>query len=366
MTKIWRHWRILLLGATFVALAGLVVNAGGTHGLVVNAGGTHGRARASSLRVVLSGSTLSPCSVIQPLPRYSPTSIFNTRVDGASTAIDPSSSAIVGTLVNDVNTEEATHGGPWFNTTAYTVPVYTVPASQPKVPVTLDWTATWTDSLRAALASGVPIPQGAQPSAGTDAILEIWQPSTDTLWEFHKASLQSDGWHAQWGGVMTNVSQNPGYFSGTEKAWGASATAIAESGGLISPAEVEAGEINHALTIAIPAPRVKQFSWPAQRTDGYNTDPNSIPEGAWFRLDPSLNIASLNLPPFVQMLAEAAQKYGIIVRDKATNVQFFGEDPTQWGSNPWPSLVPAGYPFQYLAAFPWSHLQLLQMQLHSN
>ena len=38
--------------------------------------------------------------------------------------------------------------------------------------------------------------------------------------------------------------------------------------------------------------RAGVFSWPAQRTDGLLDSPDAIPEGARFRLDPNLDIAS--------------------------------------------------------------------------
>jgi hypothetical protein len=67
------------------------------------------------------------------------------------------------------------------------------------------------------------------------------------------------------------------------------------------------------------------------------------------------------------MMAEAAQRYGIVVRDTAGNVTFYAQDPTPTGTNPY--LGPKGYfegtyPFKLLASFPWSHLQLLNMELH--
>jgi hypothetical protein len=49
-------------------------------------------------------------------------------------------------------------------------------------------------------------------------------------------------------------------------------------------------------------------------------------------------------------------------------VSFYAQDPAPTGSNPY---IGAGgyfegkYPSQILASFPWSHLQLLKMELHS-
>ena len=51
-----------------------------------------------------------------------------------------------------------------------------------------------------------------------------------------------------------------------------------------------------------------------------------------FRLDPKLDVAALHLPRVVEMMAEAAQRYGIIVRDKTLHaIGFYAEDPSPLG-----------------------------------
>ena len=109
---------------------------------------------------------------------FSATSVWNTQLL-PNAPIDPSSAAITGTLENYINVSLANHTGPWIDTTSYSTPIYTVPASQPSVPVIISSDNT---PLRAAMAA-VPVPADAQPAAGTDEEMTIYQPSTDTLWE---------------------------------------------------------------------------------------------------------------------------------------------------------------------------------------
>jgi hypothetical protein len=296
------------------------------------------------------------------LPAPSVGSLWTTPVNTAP-SLDPSSPALVNTLLGMVAPEIAGRYGPWINTTSYTTPVYTVPASQPLVPVTLNRTQPYAASLKASFAAGVPVPAGAVAAAGRDEHMVVYQPSTDTMWEFWHMQLMVDGWHADWGGTMNNVSTNPGYFTYPHAGWGATATSLPLVDGLITPDELKTGVINHALAMAIPATRAKHWAFPAQRTDGNDTTAASIPEGARFRLDPTLNLASLNLPPLTLMLATAAQKYGIIVRDKAGVVTFAAQDPTPTATNPYPALFGTKWPSTVLGAFPWSHLQLLPMTL---
>jgi hypothetical protein len=218
--------------------------------------------------------------------------------------------------------------------------------------------------LSAALAD-VPMPADAQPSAGSDADIVVWQPSTDTMWDFWRAAKRADGWHTVYGGRMTDVSKSPGYFNDPPQ-WGASASSLPLLGGLMRLHELRAGRIDHALALAIPERRAKVFSWPAQRTDGTIDSPTAIPEGLRFRIDPALDLDRLPMAPIVRQMAKAVQRYGMVVRDGADAVTFFAEDPTPTGANPF--LGPGGffggrYISQLLAAFPWSHLQALETNL---
>jgi hypothetical protein len=251
------------------------------------------------------------------------------------------------------------------------VPIYTVPADQPTVKVTLTRLAL-SPALQTAW-NAVPLPANAQPAAGTDEHLVVWQPSTDRLWEFWALENGTGGWHAAWGGAMQNASSNPGAYGleawpGAQPGWGASATSLSIAGGLITLEDLELGQINHALAIAIPRPRAGVYASPARRTDGWSTEPLALPEGAHLRLDPNLDLAALHLPRLTLMMAQAAQRYGIVVRDYASNVAFYAQDPTPTGTNPY--IGTHGYfegksPQQLLTPFPWSHLQLLKMELHS-
>ena len=288
---------------------------------------------------------------------FSPSSFWNARL-ADDAPLDPQSSAFVTELARQVTRYKA-----WMNTYAYSVPVYVVPAGEQTQHVTLD---TWGPDLQQAF-DAVPIPRDAKSAAGTDAHMAVWQPATNKMWEFWKMQKESDGWHARWGGEMDDVSTNPGYFThvGQTKDWGATATSLPLLGGLVTFADLQRGYINHALAIALVETQPRYWSWPAQRTDGgaFTSDITPIPEGTRFRLDPTLDVASLNLPPIDRMLALAAQKYGIVVRDKAGAVAFYGQDPSMLATNPWPAAFGDQWANSVLALFPWSHLEALRTEL---
>jgi hypothetical protein len=172
---------------------------------------------------------------------------------------------------------------------------------------------------------------------------------------------------------MEDVSGNGGYYDGqawprAQSTWGASASSLPLVGGLITLKDLETGHIRHALAMAVPHPRALVYALPAQRTDGTSTSPLSLPEGAHLRLDPSVNLRSLHLPHVVFELAQAAQRYGIVIRDKASNITFYAQDPTPTGGNPY--IARSGYfegrcACSLLQTFPWAYLQLLKMELGS-
>lgn len=308
-----------------------------------------------------------------PFRFFSPTGFWNAQ-PAAGAALDPSSATVVGGLYNVVAEELRAKNGPAVNTTAWSVPIYTVSATQPTVKVTLPYATIQPRPALQSAWTAVPLPTGAKPAAGSDKHLVVWQPSSDKLWEFWHLEKTTAGWEAYWGGAMQNAltdlgSYGPAAWPGASTTWGASGTSLSIAGGLITLEDLQKGTINHALAMAVPNTREGVYAAPAERSDGTHTEASSLPEGAHLRLKPTLDLAALHLPHFTLMLAEAAQKYGIFVSDTAANVAFYAQDPTPTGSNPYTGL--SGYfegksPAQLLAIFPWSDLQLLKMELHSS
>jgi hypothetical protein len=294
---------------------------------------------------------------------FAPTSVWNKAL-GANTPLAANSSSLVAQLQHQV-----AGSGTWINTSSFSTPIYTVPASQKRVPVSLhtENTSLSARDLTKAFRAGVPIPPGAYPAPGTDRDLVVWQPSTDTMWELWVARRTSSGWSADWGGEMLHVSHNPGYYTYPTD-WGIAATSLPLLGGIMRISDIRAGHIDHALAISIPAARKYLFAYPAQRTDGSLDSPQAIPEGTRFRLPPSLDINRLGLPPVTRMIAEAAQRYGLIVRDQSGAVAFYAEqNANPRVANPYAGpngLFHGESPNSLLRAFPWSRLQVVKARLH--
>jgi hypothetical protein len=298
------------------------------------------------------------------LPRrfFAPDAVWNTPL-AADAALDPRSKTLSSTLAR-----QAEEIGSMINSTRYSTPIYTVAGDQPGVRVQIDAA----DPALQRAVSEVPLPYAAEPAAGTDRHLVVWQPASDTMWEFWRLRRQAGEWHAGYGGRITDVQESPGYYRDRrspdgetleESSWGATATSLPLVGGTITIAELQSGEIEHALALGVPRVEAGVVAFPARRSDGRYTGPEAIPEGARFRLDPSVRVASLGLPPGLRAIATAAQRYGMIVRDGSSAVSLYAQDPTPTGSDPYPALFSGLRAYKFAALFPWDRLQLMKMQL---
>jgi hypothetical protein len=282
----------------------------------------------------------------------------------ADAPLHPNSAALVADFLRQ---KKAYYGTVTINTTAYASPVYVVGPDVPTVPVT-EWDAQkkgFSDPGLAEQWRAIPIPPYAEPADGTDAEMTIYQPSADTLWEFWLARKVDGKWQACWGGRMDHVSQSDGRWPSH---YGTTATGLPFLGGQITAEELQRGEVNHVMGIAlVDLESSSVFSWPAGRSDGYNPQhkPNRIPEGLRFRLDPSVDVDALNLHPVARTIARAAQKYGFVVWDKAGAISLRAQNPKSYTragkADPYPALFAGTPQYAILEGMPWDRLQFLPM-----
>lgn len=262
------------------------------------------------------------------------------------------------------------NAGTWINTTAYAAPVYVVPPGQPTVRVR---DAFGRPQLQTQW-DAVPLPADAQPAVGSDGELTVYQPSTNTLWDFWQLRKEGNEWVASYGGRMPNVSQHQGQWEdpplGPGRGYGATATSIAFLAGLQRIEEIRRGVIDHAIDFAVMSPRGRDgWCWPAQRTDGkslYRRDDSAIPAGTRFRLPASLNVDALPLTNYAKIVARAVQKYGMVARDSSSLHVFYAENPTPLGANnnPYGGFFENRYPNARAGGamenFPWNQLQVIE------
>jgi hypothetical protein len=169
----------------------------------------------------------------------------------------------------------------------------------------------------------VPIPDGAQESAGADAQIVIWNIDSGDEWGFYHASENANG---SWN--VTN-----GYYYNTK--WSAVShrpfiprgAGVPYLAGLTRPWEISQGQIDHALAFGYDYP-ANEFVYPATSTDGLGTFPPDLPEGARLQLDPTLTDSDFDtwgLDSVGKIIAHALQDYGMIVVDNSGRPKLYME-----------------------------------------
>jgi hypothetical protein len=282
----------------------------------------------------------------------------------ADAPLNPKSEAFTKDFLRQI---KAYYGNVSLNTTAYASPVYVADANTPAVTVN-EWDGQHKGYKNKGLAEqwkAVPIPDYAEQADGTDAEMTIYQPSSDTLWEFWLTRKIEGQWEACWGGRMQNVSKSNGIW---QHGYGTTATGLPFLGGQITADELRRGQIDHVMGISlVDAETWKIRSWPAQRSDGYNPKhaPDRIPEGSRMHIDPSVDLDAIKMHPIARTIAKAGQKYGFVVWDKAGAISLRAENPksfTRMGQpNPYPALYNGTPGWALLKGIPWDHLQFLPM-----
>lgn len=274
------------------------------------------------------------------------------------------SAAFVGEFLRQ---KKAYYGTVNINTKAFASPVFVVGKDTPVTQVT-EWDCQkkkFKDPNLAKQWEAVPIPAYASQADGTDAEMSIYQPSTDSLWEFWQARKVDGKWQACWGGRLEHASSSDGVFPGH---YGTTGTSLPFIGGQITPEELRRGEIRHVMGISlVDAEHFNIKSWPAHRSDGWNPGkkPDRIPEGARFRLDPNVNVDQLKMHPVGKTIARAAQKYGFVIWDKAGAISLRAENPKSYTAagkpDPYPALFNGTPSPAILNGFPWDKLQFMPM-----
>jgi hypothetical protein len=169
----------------------------------------------------------------------------------------------------------------------------------------------------------VPIPAGAQASAGSDAQIIIIDTVTGTEYDLWQVRQDGSGWSASNGSVY-NI-----YWDGMPARYGSRGAGVPYYAGLIRPWEIAAGRIDHAIAFAYPSPANGVCVWPASKTDGNSGSGNAIPEGARLQLDPSLtnaDFAAWGLDRTGSIIARALQQYGMILIDVSGRPKIYAEN----------------------------------------
>jgi hypothetical protein len=278
--------------------------------------------------------------------------------------LHPDSAAFVDDFVRQ---KDALYGTVNINTRSYASPVFIagVNASTTRVAYSNCQQKRHPETALEQQWAAVPIPPYAAAADGSDAEMTIYQPSTNTLWEFWRADKVHGQWQACWGGRMQDADAGDGTWLAP---YGATATGLPFLGGQITAEELRRGEIRHAIGISlVDVEAAAVFSWPAKRSDGVNPDKaaNRIPQGLRFRLDPAIDVDALPMGTAGRIIAKAAQKYGFVVWDQAGAISIRVQNPKSYTArgqgDPYVALFDGKPSYAVLDGFPWRRLQFMPM-----
>ncbi len=162
-------------------------------------------------------------------------------------------------------------------------------------------------------------PSDPQVSQDGDAHMVVIDPTHRYAVELWRAQPAFGGWEAD-AYVHTDL-YGPGVGQGGVRAYGGSAV-----GGLIRANELAAGNIPHALALALTAGQMRHGPvWPATADDSYSWYGGNVPMGSLVALPRSLNVDALGFSPAGAAIAHALQNYGAYVVDVSANFTLFAE-----------------------------------------
>jgi hypothetical protein len=166
------------------------------------------------------------------------------------------------------------------------------------------------------------LPPETRPDPRYDGWLSVIDRANGIGYDFWRARRQSDDtisyqyaktWALDGPGFSRPVSEDP------LRAAGARGSGLPLFAGVIGPAELRAGEINHALALSVPGLARRSYVQPASVTDGVGPT-DSLPAGARIRLRDSALLSSKpegEMRPSAEAILVALRSYGAIVVDRA-------------------------------------------------
>jgi hypothetical protein len=248
---------------------------------------------------------------------FASNSVWNTPIGSGSvpSTLDPNSASWASLLSTSIGAVNVNQGD-------YTPTLFTADASTPRY---------YYKQGDGWITESVPIPSGFKVSPG-DGWGTVVDSSTNRIYGFTgqptiTSSTTASG-PSNYAAIPYSMN-GPGAWNDNTGPWGGGASGINYLAGAITPDDVKAGAINHALSMALPknlnrsegyagAPACSgSYIYPASSSDGQGGCA-TIPMGTHFQLDPTISDAtfqSWGADAGDLMIMHALQKYGVYVRD---------------------------------------------------
>jgi hypothetical protein len=203
----------------------------------------------------------------------------------------------------------------------YGIPYVVVAGTQPKVPVTFDYSDE-SDPGPYPIPPDAPIEGGAN-STGDRHILVLERDSC-LLYETWNSRFVGPGWHCGSGAIFNLRSNQLRPDTWTS----ADAAGLPVLPGLVRYDEaVVAGEIRHAVRFTVQSTQ-RAYIHPATHYASSNTDPNAPPMGLRVRLKASYDLSRFTGAS--KVILTALKKYGMFVADNGSDWYISGATDSRW------------------------------------
>jgi len=175
-----------------------------------------------------------------------------------------------------------------------------------------------------------PVPKGAQVEGGNhsggDRHVLVVDRSTCTLYELYRAFFERRGgarWNADSGARwdLRSVARRPDSWTSAD------AAGLPIFPGLIRYDEVASGHLDHAIRVTFDSTR-DAWVHPASHCAGDTSDPDAPAMGTRLRLRASYGLGGFG--GGARVIAEALERYGLIVADNGSNWYFGGSSDRRW------------------------------------
>lgn len=202
---------------------------------------------------------------------------------------------------------------------SYGIPFQTVPADQTKVPIRFTAYGDESDP------GPYPVPLNARVEAGGDRHVLVASHNCH-LYELYDAYRTTNGWKAASGAVFdlrSNALRPDGWTS-------ADAAGLPILPGLVRPAEIRAGHIDHALRFTV-ARTQRGYIHPATHQAGTTTSRFVPPMGARFRLKAAYSLRRFHGAALI--ILRCLKRYGMFVADNGSNWFISGATSSYWNDD---------------------------------
>ncbi|MEH1169318.1 hypothetical protein V6V47_28460 [Micromonospora sp. CPCC 205539] len=249
------------------------------------------------------------------------------HADVSRLPVHPRSAAIIANIGPTAAVHADFGAGTWQGA-PIGIPITVVGSGQRRVPITFSY-GDESDP------GPYPIPPDAAVEGGPrgdgDRHVIVWDRDACRAYELFDAHPAGAGWRAGSGAVFdlrSNRMRQAGWTS-------ADAAGLSILGGLVRYDEVAAGRVDHAIRVTVPRTR-SGWTWPASHSASGNSEPSLPQLGQRLRLKRTVDVA--RLPRQARVVAEAMQRYGVIVADHGSAWFVSGAPDKRWDNDALHSL----------------------------